>query len=137
MLLYFVASLKPWRRASLRFARETERLEEWLDTVWGAAKRDLRLAVSLARARGLLRGYGETLERGFRKYEAIREFVQGSRFSVPASSVNALIAAAQSEEGTGALEAALAKLKSRAAAEGGALLAREVVRIGLGSAVEF
>jgi indolepyruvate ferredoxin oxidoreductase beta subunit len=112
LMLYFVASLKPWRRASLRFERETERLEEWLDTVWGAAKRDMRLAVSLARARGLLRGYGETLERGFRKYEAIREFVQGSRFSVPASSVNALIAAAQAEEGTGALEAALAKLKS-------------------------
>jgi indolepyruvate ferredoxin oxidoreductase beta subunit len=112
LMLYFVASLKPWRRASLRFARETERLEEWLDTVWGAAKRDLRLAVSLARARGLLRGYGETLERGYRKYEAIREFAQGSRFSVPASSVNALIAAAQAEEGTGALEAALAKLKA-------------------------
>ncbi len=112
LLLYFVASFKPWRRGSLRFARETERLEEWLDTVWAAAKRDLRLAVSLARARALLRGYGETQERGFKKFEAICDFVRNSRFSVPASSVNALIAAAQAEEGTGALEAALAKLKA-------------------------
>ncbi len=112
LMLYFVASLKPWRRGSLRFARETERLEEWLDTVWGAAKRDLRLAVSLARARGLLRGYGETLERGYRKYETIREFAHGSRFSVPASAINALVAAAQAEEGSAALEAALAKVKA-------------------------
>ena len=111
-LLYFVASLKPWRRGSLRFARETERLEEWLDTVWGAAKRDLGLAVSLARARGLLRGYGTTLERGFRKYDMISEYVRNSRFAVPASSVNALVAAAYAEEGTAALEAAIAKLKA-------------------------
>lgn len=111
LLLYFLASLKPLRRGSLRFTRETERLEEWLDTVWGAAKRDLRLAISLARARCLLRGYGETLERGFRKYEAIREYVQSNRFSVSANSVNALVAAAQAEEGTAALDAALAKLE--------------------------
>jgi indolepyruvate ferredoxin oxidoreductase beta subunit len=111
LLLYFLASLKPLRRGSLRFARETERLEEWLDTVWGAAKRDLRLAISLARAHRLLRGYGETLERGFRKYESIREYVRSNRFSVSASSVNALVTAAQAEEGTAALEAALAKLK--------------------------
>ncbi len=112
LLLYIVASLKPWRRGSLRFARETERLEEWLDTVWAAAKRDLALAVSLARARGLLRGYGETYEHGFKKFELICEFVRNGRFSASASSVNALVAAAQAEEGTAALEAALAKLKS-------------------------
>ncbi len=112
LLLYSLASLKPLRRGSLRFARETERLEEWLDTVWAAAKRDLRLAISLARAQRLLRGYGETLERGFRKYEAIREYVQSNRFSVSANSVNALVAAAQAEEGMAALEAALAKLKA-------------------------
>jgi hypothetical protein len=72
----------------------------------------LRLAVSLARARGLLRGYGETQERGFKKFETICDFVRNSRFSAPAGSVNALIAAAQAEEGTAALEAALAKLKA-------------------------
>ncbi len=119
LLLYFVATLKPWRRSSLRFARETERLEEWLDVVWAAAKRDMRLAVSLARARGLLRGYGETYERGFKKFETICEFARNRRFSVPASSVDALIAAAQSEEGTAALEAALAKIKSEPQAKVG------------------
>lgn len=112
LLLYALASLKPLRRGSLRFARETERLEEWLDTVWAAAKRDLRLAISLVRARCLLRGYGETIERGFRKYEAIREYVQSNRFSVSASSVNALVAAAQAEEGAATLEAAIAKLEA-------------------------
>jgi indolepyruvate ferredoxin oxidoreductase, beta subunit len=112
LMLYFVASLKPWRRVSLRYARETERLEEWLELVWAAAKRDLKLAVSLARARGLLRGYGATLDRGYKKFETISDFVRNARFNVPASSVNTLIAAAQSEEGMDALETALAKLKA-------------------------
>ncbi len=113
LLLYFVASLKPWRRGSLRFVRETECLEEWLDTVWAAAKHDLQLATNLARARGLLRGYGATYERGYKKFHMICEFVKNNRFSVAADAVNALIAAAHAEEGTEALESAIAALRSK------------------------
>ncbi len=118
LLLYCVASLKPWRRRSLRFATETECLGEWLDTVWGAAKHDLRLATSLASARSLLRGYGETYERGCTKFEMICEFVRNSRFSVAAGGVHALVAAAEAEDGTAALETAILRLKNerRAAA---------------------
>ncbi len=112
LLLYFVASLKPWRRGSLRFVRETEGLEEWLDTVWAAAKHDLQLATALARARGLLRGYGATYERGLKKFDMICEFVRNNRFSVAADGVNALIAAAQAEEGTDTLESAIATLRN-------------------------
>ncbi len=113
LLLYFVASLKPWRRRSLRFARETEGLEEWLDTVWAAAKHDLQLATNLARARSLLRGYGATYERGLKKFDTICEFVRNNHFSVDADGIDTLIAAAQAEEGTDALEAAIAKLGSQ------------------------
>jgi len=112
-LLYFVASLKSWRRGSLRYARETERLEEWLDTVWAAAKHDLQLATGLACARSLLRGYGETYERGVKKFEMICEFVKNNRFSVPADGIKALIEAAQAEDGTGTLESAIAALRSQ------------------------
>lgn len=113
LLLYLVASLKRWRRGSLRYARETEGLEEWLDTVWAAAKHDLQLASSLVRARSLARGYGATYERGLQKFDMICEFVKNNRFSVAAGGVDALIAAAQAEEGTGTLEAAIATLRSQ------------------------
>ncbi len=112
-LLYFVASLKPWRRGSLRFVRETEYLEEWVDTVWAAAKHDLKLATGLAQARSLLRGYGETYERGVKKFDMICEFVKNNRFSVAADGVKTLIAAAQAEDGTGTLESAIAALRSQ------------------------
>jgi indolepyruvate ferredoxin oxidoreductase, beta subunit len=112
LLLYFIASLKPWRRGSLRYAREAERLEEWLGLVWAAAKCDLQLAASLTRARCLLRGFGATLDRGYTKFEAICEYVRNAQFLVPSSTVDALIAAAQAEEGSGALDAELAKLKA-------------------------
>ena len=117
LLLYAIASLKPLRRRSLRFARETECLEEWLDTVWAAAKRDVQLATSFALARGLLRGYGETYERGFKKFRTICEFVQSKNFKVSADSVRALAAAADAEDGMGALETAIARLTGAKQAE--------------------
>lgn len=95
LLLYFAASLKPWRRGSLRFARETQSIEDWLDTVWAAAKRDLKLAASLAQARCLLRGYGDAYARGVQKFDAICDYARSNKFAVSAENVNALIEAAQ------------------------------------------
>lgn len=114
VLLRFVASLKPWRRSSLRFARETESLEEWLDTVWAAAKRDLKLAVSLAQARSLLHGYGEVYARGVKQFDIICEYVRNNKFSVPAESVNALVVAAQAVVETEPLERAVAAMRTGA-----------------------
>ncbi len=110
LLLYGVASLKPWRRRSLGFAKETAFIEDCLGLIWAAAKQNVRLATSLAQARGLVRGYGETWQRGFKKYETICEFVKNRRFSVSAEDVRTLTAAAQAEEGMDALETALIKL---------------------------
>ena len=111
LMLYAIASMKPWRRRSLRFAKDNEYIEEWLDMLWAAAKRDLKLAVSLGEARGLLRGYGETLETGHKKFHAICDFVK-SKAQVTADEVRALTAAAQAGDGTEALERALANLKT-------------------------
>lgn len=111
LMLYMVASLKRWRRRSLRYVRETEFLGEWLDTVWGAAKHDLRLATAIASARGLLKSYGEAYERGFKKFEMICEFVRNNHFRVSGEDIRQLVEKAQSEDGTAALEAAMTKLK--------------------------
>src|SRR3712207_3010754 len=49
--LYAVATLKPWRPRSLRFAREQAFLERWLDLVRRAAETNYALAVEVAACR--------------------------------------------------------------------------------------
>ena len=62
--LYLVASLKAWRRSSLRFAEEEARLTSWLERIVATAAKDYALAVEIAECRGLVKGYGDTHERG-------------------------------------------------------------------------
>jgi indolepyruvate ferredoxin oxidoreductase beta subunit len=69
--LYLVASLKPWRRSSLRFAEETGRLTAWLSKVAAMAARDYELALELALCRNLVKGYGDTHDRGSANYATI------------------------------------------------------------------
>ena len=70
-LLYCVASLKKWRRKSLRYAQEQQSLEAWLARVAALALRDYNAAVELAECRNLVKGYGDTLERGRANYALI------------------------------------------------------------------
>jgi indolepyruvate ferredoxin oxidoreductase beta subunit len=69
--LYLVASLKPRRRSSLRYAEEKERLSAWLGKVEAMAARNYELAIELALCRNLVKGYGDTHERGVANYAAI------------------------------------------------------------------
>ena len=71
LLLYAVAGLKPLRPHSLRYGEEQRQLSHWLANVVGAARGDYRLAVEIAHCRGLVKGYGDTHERGRANYEAI------------------------------------------------------------------
>jgi indolepyruvate ferredoxin oxidoreductase beta subunit len=71
LLLYMVASLKPMRPRSLRWIDEQKRVTQWLDRIVEIAPADYPLAVELAHALGLVKGYGDTHERGREKYEAI------------------------------------------------------------------
>ena len=48
LLLYFVASLKPTRRRSLRFQHEQAFLNDWLRTILDVAATNYALAVEIA-----------------------------------------------------------------------------------------
>jgi indolepyruvate ferredoxin oxidoreductase, beta subunit len=108
LLLYTLASLKRFRRSTLRFARETNFLDEWLLAVQCASDADVTVAIELARLRNLVKGYGDTYERGLQKYRKIRSFaaneIQGPRLS---ESISHLIAAAQRDEFGEALDQAI------------------------------
>jgi len=68
--LYLLAGMRRWRRRSLRFRREQARIDGWLAAVCAAAREDYDRALQLAALPALLKGYGETYERGRREFEA-------------------------------------------------------------------
>jgi len=70
-MLYMLGGFKRWRRSTLRFQDENARIEEWLARIAQLAVDHYSLAVELARAQKLIKGYGETHERGWRNFTAL------------------------------------------------------------------
>ncbi|MCK9512585.1 MAG: indolepyruvate oxidoreductase subunit beta family protein [Pigmentiphaga sp.] len=84
LLLYAVYSLRGLRRHSLRFEREAQEIQEWLDLLARTAAVDYRLACELAECPRLIKGYGDTYERGLEHYRLILQhlpFLKGARAS--------------------------------------------------------
>ncbi|HXW27419.1 MAG TPA: indolepyruvate oxidoreductase subunit beta family protein [Xanthobacteraceae bacterium] len=102
LLLYLVASLKPWRPRSLRFAAEQAAIDAWLAVVRDTGRTDPALAAEVAQARNLVRGYGDTHARGRERFDALM-IVLPQVTSLPdaAARFAALRKAAQADE-TGA-----------------------------------
>jgi len=100
-LLYTMARLRRIRRHTLRYKVETERIEEWLATTQRLAGETYELAVELARCQRLIKGYGDTHERGLRKYNRIREVLPNleGRKDGPARLAELREAALADEEG--------------------------------------
>jgi indolepyruvate ferredoxin oxidoreductase, beta subunit len=71
LMLHLLGGLKRWRRGTLRFHEENERIEKWLGRIEGLAATNYALAVELARAQRLVKGYGDTHERGWRNFSAL------------------------------------------------------------------
>lgn len=75
LLLYGLSGLKRWRRGTLRFYEENARIEAWLGRIERVARDNYLLAVELAKAQRLVKGYGETHERGWRNFTTLLEQV--------------------------------------------------------------
>jgi len=73
LFLYVLGGMKRWRRGTLRYQEENARIEDWLARIERLAARDRALAIELARAQRLIKGYGETHERGWHNYTRILE----------------------------------------------------------------
>jgi indolepyruvate ferredoxin oxidoreductase beta subunit len=112
LLLHTLGGLKRWRRKTLRYLEENGRIEQWLGRIEGLAPSNYGLAVELARAQRLVKGYGETHERGWRNFSAL---------------VDRLDELASRADGA----AVFARLQTAALAdEEGEVLARELAQIG-------
>jgi indolepyruvate ferredoxin oxidoreductase, beta subunit len=117
LLLYALAKLKPLRRRSLRFAGEQVALAQWLDLVAKTATSDYALAVEIARMRSLVKGYGETLERGRAKFDKLTAILPRLRGRDNGALILAgLIKAALADEDGHALDKAIAELRDQTGA---------------------
>src|SRR5689334_12218557 len=75
LLLYMVAAFKPLRPRSLRYGIEQQHLGDWLATVQRLAARHYDLAVEVAASRNLVKGYGDTHERGRVRFETLMDLL--------------------------------------------------------------
>jgi indolepyruvate ferredoxin oxidoreductase beta subunit len=111
LLLYMVATLKPLRPRSLRFATEQPAIDQWLGVVRDTARTDAALAAEVAEARNLVRGYGDTHERGRERFDALmRVLPQVSALPDAAARFAALRKAAQADDTGVALDSSIGQL---------------------------
>ena len=119
LLLYLLGGARRWRRGTLRFHEENARIEDWLARLALLAPCHYPLAVELAKAQRLIKGYGETHERGWRSFCSL--VAQLERLRTRADGAQRLArlqeAALADEEGT-ALAQELAALAGGDAAAG-------------------
>ena len=113
LMLHMLGGLKRWRRGTLRYHEENARIEQWLGRIEGLAATNYPLAVELARAQRLVKGYGETHERGWRNFCALVDKVDELAHRKDGGEVLArLQAAALADEEGKALARELAEISS-------------------------
>lgn len=106
LLLWSLARLRRWRRGTLRYRDEQERIGAWLGTAIEAARTDYQLGVEVVRLQRLVKGYGETHARGLHKFN----LVLGQLARRTAADLRTLHEAALADEEGAALARALQAL---------------------------
>lgn len=107
VLLWVLAGLRRWRRGTLRFALENARIEAWLADVAQVAANSPALALEIVRCQRLVKGYGDTHERGLANFERLRRAWRAG--PMDAARLARLREAALADEQGAALSAALAE----------------------------
>ena len=113
LFLHTLGGLKRWRRGTLRYREENERIEHWLQRIAGLAATNYPLAVEVAKAQRLVKGYGETHERGWKNFSTLMTRVDELAAMPDAAALFArLQAAALADEEGKALARELAEISS-------------------------
>ncbi len=117
LMLRMVAAFRPTRRWSYRHRHEMLAIDTWLNRIATLAEVNYDLAMEITKCQGLIKGYGDTHERGMRSFNAIMETVDklGDGNNV-ADQVRALRKAALADESGKVLAMELEKINSHSAA---------------------
>ena len=115
LLLWTLARLRRLRRGMHRFREEQERIEAWLGRVGEAYAASPALALEAAKCANLVKGYGDTHERGVRSFERTMACLAACAAAPdPAASLRKLREAALADPDGGRLDAAIAALEGEA-----------------------
>lgn len=87
LLLYCLAGLRRFRRATLRHRTEMAGIEDWLSTLMGVAADDYDLAVEVAECRRLVKGYGDTHARGLEMFNRVMAVLEEFRGQPEAAAI--------------------------------------------------
>ncbi|HEY1935732.1 MAG TPA: indolepyruvate oxidoreductase subunit beta family protein [Acetobacteraceae bacterium] len=111
LLLRAIARLRRFRRRTLRYVEEQQRIEAWLQRIGALAVRDQALALAVARCQRLVKGYGDTHARGWGNFQRLMLEVDrwGNELGA-AARLGALTEAALADETGQALEKALVEV---------------------------
>jgi indolepyruvate ferredoxin oxidoreductase beta subunit len=109
--LYWLAGLRRWRPRTLRFQREQQRIERWLEQVKDTAQSDYAFALEVAECPRLVKGYGDTYVLGSRNFERLMQALPRLRqMDDPAARLRKLREAALADDTGKKLENTLAEL---------------------------
>lgn len=98
LTLYLIGRAKRWRRGTLRFRNESARIAAWLALAQRLAARDVALATELLRCQNLVKGYGDTHERGLGNFHRIVAALERGGAPMDAAALRALREAALADE---------------------------------------
>ena len=113
VLLWSLARLRRFRRGMLRYREEQARIETWLRSVGEALAWSAPLAAEAAMCANLVKGYGETHERGVRGFERTMSCIADcARTPDPAASLRTLREAALADPEGKKLDDAIEALRS-------------------------
>ena len=83
-LLRFLAAMRRWRPRSSRFMHEQILIERWLAAIAASLHHDRALALELALAARLLKGYGDTHARGRASFDRLMAIAADASIPAPA-----------------------------------------------------
>lgn len=119
LMMRAVASRKPHRRGTLRYADEQTGIEAWLADVKRACAFDTALALEIVECRNLVKGYGDTHARGKANYASIIAIARNmsAKQSDPAI-IASLRKTANADDSGAKLKAAIERFQQRPAVKG-------------------
>ncbi|WP_309964744.1 indolepyruvate oxidoreductase subunit beta family protein [Variovorax guangxiensis] len=98
LLLYTLARWRRGRRSTLRYAMETERIDDWLIRIAAAARTNPALALEVAQCQRLVKGYGDTHARGLKNYQTLMSVVERQKGTLAPATLRELRGAALADE---------------------------------------
>jgi indolepyruvate ferredoxin oxidoreductase beta subunit len=108
MLLYVVSAFKPWRRRTLRYQLENQRIELWLSLVRQWVPAHPALALELVLCQRLVKGYSDTHARGHHHHDQLLALVAEHGARLSAEQLRALREAALADDQGNAFRSTLA-----------------------------